>query len=166
MKKGIAVLLVLVSTGTMVFAGTRGRDNDTRNNYNRNNNQESNYGRMRDDRGGRMIELLDDATIVTLEGKLELVNGEPAKLVSGKTTYTIMAPWDQLIALNVKDGMKVTIEGAEWNSPMVWDQSEKMFVVTKITIDGKSTEIDHDERTGMMGFGMGQKEPRGQGFRN
>jgi len=149
MKKKILVLLVLVSTAAILSADTWGRkDSDKRNNG-----------------CERMNDFLEDSTIVTVSGTLQLVNGELAKLVSGKVTYTIMAPIDQLIELEIKDGMKVTLEGVERITPMVWDGSEKIFIVTKITINGKTTEIDHNGRGfGMMGGGfMGR--PMGNGFK-
>ncbi len=164
MKKQIIILLVLVSTSAMTFAATKGRNNDS----DSRNSRDDRRGEMSEDRGERMEEFLEDATITTISGKLELVNGEMAKLVSGKTTYTIMAPINQLIELEIKDGMKVTLEGVERVAPMVWDESEKTFIVTKITIAGKTTEIDHDDRDGMMGFGGGMMRTgnQGKGFRN
>lgn len=157
MKKGIVILLVLVSSAAL-FAETRGHGNN--NGRNNSNNEESK-------RGNRMEEFLEDATIVTVSGKLKLVNGEMAQLVSGKTTYTIMAPYEQLLELEVKDGMSVTLEGAEWNTPMVWDGTEKMLMATKITISGKTTELDHDDKSGMMGFGgFSGGMMKGKGFRN
>ena len=151
MKKQIVILLVLVSTGAMAFAGTRGRDN---NNSDNRNDRDDRRGEMSENRGERMEDFLEDATITTISGTLNLENGEMATLVSGKITYTIMAPYTQLIELGVKDGMKVTLEGVERVAPMMWDESEMTFIVTKITIAGKTTEIDHTDRDGMMRGGM------------
>ena len=155
MKKRMITLLVLVSAGTVLFAGNR--------NFGNNKNFENNRDERNFDRGERMEEFLEDQTITTIDGTLKLVNDEPAVLVSGKTSYTIMAPYNQLIDLNVKDGMKVTVEGVEWNAPMNWDGSEKTLILTKITINGKTTTIDHGEGYGMMGFGFGG---RGRGSSN
>ena len=77
MKKGIITLLVLLSVGSFAFAGNKG--NGTRGNGS---------NRMSE----RMDDFLDDATIIKIDGTLKLVNGELATLVSGKVTYTIMAP--------------------------------------------------------------------------
>jgi len=163
MKKGIVVLLVLVSTSALTFAGTKGRNND-----NRGNNKDDRRGEMMEDREERFEEFLEDQTITTISGTLELENGEMPKIISGKTTYTIMAPYDQLIELGVKDGVRVTLEGVEKTARMIWDESEKNFIVTKVTIAGKTTEIDHSERGGMKGFGGGMRGGRnnGKGFEN
>lgn len=146
MRKMI-VLLVVLSTSAMVFAGTRGRDHSSREDGHSYNSQRVERG---DERRRGMDEFLKDATITTVSGTLELVNGEPAKLLSGKTTYTVMAPAEQLLDLNIKDGMKVTLEGAEQIAHLNWDGSEKRFIVTKITINNKTTTIDHNSRNGMM----------------
>lgn len=165
MKKTATILLVLVSTGAFLTAATNGRrDNDRYNDDNR-------RGGMYEDREDRMEEFLEDATIVTISGKLELVNGEFAKLVSGGTTYTIMVPPQELMDLKVTNGKNVTLEGVEQYAPLMWDGKEKFFIVTKITIDGKTTTIDHDRRGGMMGYGfygrgMMGEGIQGKGFRN
>ena len=60
--------------------------------------------------------------------------------------------------------MKVILEGAEFTAPLNWDGTEKFFIVTKITIDGKTTEIEHDHQSGMFGFGHGMMGNNRMGF--
>lgn len=153
MKKGIIILIGLVSLSSIVYAGNRD------NGYNRNSN-DRNFN-------NHMEEVLEDATIVEIEGSLKLVNGEMPTLVYGDTTYTIKVPWNELIDLEVTNGTKVKLEGAEFNAPMNWDGSEKFLVITKITINGKTTTINHDQNNRMFGVGRGMMgDTRGFGFRN
>ncbi len=160
MKKGLTILVLVVGSAAMLSAFSRGNGRDDR--FDRDDRR----GMMYEERGGRMEELLDDEPRVTVTGKLKLVNGELPVLTSGTTSYTLMAPYNQLIDLGVKDGQTVTLEGVEFNAPMMWDGKEKSFVVEKITIAGKTTEIDHDDFGGMMGFGMGGRGNGGFGFQN
>lgn len=140
MKKRILALLVLVSMGSMVFAGTRDRDD-----------------RDSDRSGGRgeRNHFIENETTVSFEGTIKLVNGEMPTITDGKTTYTVMAPFEELVDLEIKDGLKVIVEGVERNARMVWDGSEKVLFLTKITIDGKTTTIDRDRSN--MGFAMGDR---------
>jgi len=112
----------------------------------------------------KMEDLLENAEVITITGKLKLVNGEMAKIVSDGVTYTIMAPWDQLVKLELKDGMTVTLEGAEIQQPMQWDEKERSLMITKITINGETTEIDHSAKP--EGMPPGDHEMMGENRRN
>lgn len=143
MKKRL--IIILITTGSIMALTADGRSNRT-------NNRGADKG-MSEERSERMEGFLEDAEIITVSGKLILVNGEMATVTSGGVTYTIMAPWNQLMELELTDGMNVTFEGAEIQLPMQWDNKERSLMITKVTINGKTTEIDHTDRAGYMGFG-------------
>lgn len=145
MKKKIFVLSLLLSSGVMAFAGKQ-NSNINYKNITEQQPEELTYNPIK-----RVDHFLDKTTIVTVEGTLDLVNGDRAKLISGDTTYTIMAPWDQLTDLEVKNGMLVTFEGSERTNPINMDGSEKTLIATKLTVSGKTKEIDFSENSKMMG---------------
>lgn len=136
MKKQIAIALVVA--GSVMAISAEGRsDNESR-------------GNRSEGRGGRMGQLIDDADIITVTGKIELVNGEEAKLTSKGTTYTIRAPWQELLDLELTDGQTVTFKGVEMQPRMQWDDSEKNLIVTVAVMgDTEVTfDMDHNGRDG------------------
>ncbi|MBN2618133.1 MAG: hypothetical protein JXR64_07445 [Spirochaetales bacterium] len=145
MKRMIISLMMVAGTVSMVSAyGMGGRNSDNRGN-----------GYRQDGMEERHEELFENEEVVTLSGKLELVNGERAKLVSNGTTYYLMAPWQFLIDLELKNGDKISAEGVEISMPMQWDNKEKSFVIKSVTINGKKTEVDLDADYAPMGLGGG-----------
>lgn len=114
------------------------------------------------DRAGKMREYFEDDEVISVTGKLELENGEQAKITVKGETYTLMAPWHQLEELELKDGQTVTVNGYEKTARFQWDGKEKMLHVTTITIDGKVTEFDFT----MMGGKEGRRPMNGSDKNN
>lgn len=145
MKKQLVLLVVFTVMGFSLFA----RDN---------------RGYSKDDNRGngnqRMEEFLENAEKFTGSGKLVLENGQMPLVEVDGTIYTLCAPWYELRELNLKDGMDVVFEGYEMpGKPMIWDNSEKSIMLTKIIINGIETEIENPGRRG----GRGNSQGRGKG---
>lgn len=134
MKKKIVLLLVVV--GSVMAVSAEGRQTKENNN------------KAMTERGTKMEKLLKDAEILTITGKLELINGEDAKIESKGITYTIRAPWTELADLELKDGQTITLKGIEKQPRMQWDDSEKDFILTVVIIEDKEITIDLGNRRG------------------
>lgn len=145
MKKKIVLLLVVV--GSVMAVSAEGRDS------------KANNKKAMAERGTKMEQLLEDAEILTITGKLELVNGEDAKIVSKGVTYTVRAPWTELSELELKDGQTVTFKGVEKQPRMQWDDSEKDFILTAVVIGDKEITIDLNSS---RGHGRDGAENRGE----
>ncbi len=145
MKKTAIILVLLV--GSTILLSARG--NEKRNDNNRGDNRESQKEHMED--------FLEDAEIITISGKLVLVNDELPTIIDSGVTYTLMAPWFDLEDVELTNGMKITLKGAEITRRLNWDGKEKNLIVTEITVNGKTTEIDHEEGFGHMGGKMGAR---------
>lgn len=87
---------------------------------------------------------IEDQEPVTVEGTLHLVNGELPYVEQNGEKFVISAPWADLEDISLTDGMTVTVEGFEApGAGYRWDDSEKVLMLTKATVNGEEITIEH-----------------------
>ncbi|MBN2546907.1 MAG: hypothetical protein JXB50_13990 [Spirochaetes bacterium] len=121
-----------------------------------------------------------DSDRVTLKGKLIYDNRRLAELESGGKVYKIAFPYFIIDELKIKDKDNVEIEGYKTTGnycpyPFVEDD-EEVVVVSKVTYNGKSYDIDKELKDNNYGPGWGcgrggyggrnydRRSPRGRGM--
>ncbi|MGL1891224.1 MAG: hypothetical protein OCD02_06320 [Spirochaetaceae bacterium] len=168
MKKTLLFLVLLTGCGLLLSASSnKEEDVDYRNSPRGGMRFDDKDGRGRgmseDDHKEMMEEFLENSEIVTVTGPITLINDEFPTIDSDGVVFTIVGPVEQLLELEVKDGMTVTIEGVETNQRRLqWDGKEKTLMLTKAIIDGKEIEIDlTDMNYGYMGNMGGRRGPKG-----
>lgn len=99
------------------------------------------------------FEQYQNLQLITLTGTLELINGQPPYLIADKSRFYIMAPYQLLNNIDVKDGETVTVSGYEMPSGMwQWNNNERGIRIIQATIKGETIDIPYyDGRMSMMG---------------
>lgn len=153
MKKEL--LIAAMTIGLVVALSANGQQDDETQSFGRGqsmgrgyNNDREEVQQFRDDRlAERQKEMeswIEDQELISLEGTLNLVNGELPYIEADGVKYALAAPWYDLREVELTEGMTVSVEGYESADPgLRWNDSENTLMLTKILIDGEEIEIDH-----------------------
>lgn len=156
MKKELLILIMIIGSAMILSAEGKQDDADVQS-FGRGQGQtQGMMGGNRFNDAAAREEYLEGLETISLTGALILVNGEMPVIESEGTRFNVMAPWQAVADLELKDGMEVTVEGYEMpGPPLQWDDSEKSIMVTKAVINGEEFEIDHDADGYRMMGGFG-----------
>lgn len=161
MKRNLFVVFMLA--GSVLLLSASGKKDDDNQFYGRGPGMMGGYGysaedsaKLQEQREADRQAYLDTLETVSVTGSLSLVDGQLPVIEQNGSQYVIMAPWNDLAELNLKDGMTITVEGYKMpGRPLQWDDKDIYVMATKAVIDGKDYEVDHDMNGyGMMGPGM------------
>ena len=164
-KKGIMLLAVLLTAGSMVFAsGQKDKDDDF---------DRDDYGWGYGPRWGMMDPrdyddcpcYDEDAETVNLTGTIDFTAAGTTLNAGGKT-WLLMYPMWALQDVEISRGDKVAVEGYVVTDPVndFRETKEGNYLhVTKAEINGKTYELDQSGYGGMMGGGRMGDNRRGGG---